>query len=211
MSSSGPFFFASPLPPATENSRIFYTAKIPEFWPRAKGTLMPYEWIKSEDPDARSTPVAEVHLWPYRSLLRRDFVTFIAATAAMVLLPLIAVMGSPVLWGLLPFFALAVGGIWFALQRNQKDGEILEELRIWPDRVTLDHHHPRRGHLTWDANPYWVQVKLDPKHEKIPNYLTLKGSDREVELGAFLSDDERAALYDEVTTSLKLALEAAAR
>ena len=167
---------------------------------------MPYEWIATADPAPRSAPAAELHLWPYRSLLRRDFVTFIAATAAMVLLPLIAVMGSPVLWGLLPFFAIAVGGIWYALQRNQKDGEILEELRIWPDRITLDHTHPRRGHHAWEANPYWVQVKLDPHNEKTPNYLTLKGSDREVELGAFLTEEERAALYDEVDRAIRAVL-----
>lgn len=167
---------------------------------------MPYEWITPDDHAPRSAPVAELHLWPYRSLPRRDFVTFIAATAAMVLLPLLAVMGSPVLWGLLPFFVLAVGGIWYALQRNQRDGEILEELRIWPDRITLDHHHPRHGHHTWEANPYWVQLKLDPRHDRIKNYLTLKGSDREVELGAFLSEDERAVLYDEVDQAIRDAL-----
>lgn len=169
---------------------------------------MPYEWIAPEDPAPRQAPLAEVHLWPYRSLLRRDFVTFIAATAAMIVLPLIAVMGSPVLWGLLPFLALAVGGIWYALQRNQKDGEILEELRIWPDRITLDHTHPRRGHHTWEANPYWVQIKIDPHHEKIPNYITLKGADREVELGAFLSPEERPALYEELRHHLRMAQEA---
>jgi len=172
---------------------------------------MPYEWIAQDEPRPQSAPLAELHLWPYRSLLRRDFVTFIAATGAMVLLPLLAVMGSPVLWGLLPFFIVTVAGIWYALQRNQRDGEILEELRIWPDRITLDHHHPRRGHQGWEANPYWVQVKFDPTHEKVTNYLTLKGADREVELGAFLSEDERAALHDELRDHLRLALEAAAR
>ncbi|SLN39176.1 DUF2244 domain-containing protein [Pseudooctadecabacter jejudonensis] len=167
---------------------------------------MPYEWIAPEDPAPKSAPLAELHLWPYRSLLRRDFVTFFAATSAMILLPLLAVMGSPVLWGLLPFFIITVGGIWYALQRNQRDGEILEELRIWPDRITLDHIHPRRGHHSWEANPYWVQIKIDPHHEKIPNYLTLKGNDRVVELGTFLSDEERAALYDEVDFAIRAAL-----
>jgi len=32
----------------------------------------------------------------------------------------------------------------------------------------------------------------------VPNYLTLKGEGREVELGAFLSEAERIALKDEV-------------
>ena len=162
---------------------------------------MPYEWIKTtNDADA---PTAELHLWPYRSLLRRDFVMFMAGTVAIVMLPLLVVLGSPVLWGLLPFFMLTVGGVWYALQRNQRDGEILEELRIWPDRMTLDHVHPRRGRKSWEANPYWVEVKIDRKNERIVNYLTLKGGEREVELGAFLSEDERATLYDELTRVLR--------
>lgn len=164
---------------------------------------MPYEWITPEDHDARSTPAVELHLWPYRSLLRRDFVQFVGGTIAVIFLPMLAVIGSPVLWGLLPFFLITIGGIWYALQRNQRDGEILEELRIWPERMTLDHTHPRNGHHAWEANPYWVQIKIDPKHERIKNYLTLKGSDREVELGAFLSEDERAILYDELSDKLR--------
>lgn len=164
-------------------------------------TLMPYEWVKSEGDEA---PKAELHLWPYRSLLRRDFVTFISGTAAIVLLPLLAVLGSPVLWGLLPFFILTIGGIWYAISRSYKDGEILEELRIWPDRMTLDHIHPKLGRKSWEANPYWVRLKLDPKHARIKNYITLKGADREVELGAFLDEDERAVLFDELHDKLRM-------
>jgi len=167
---------------------------------------MPYEWITQPDPQPADAPVAELHLWPYRSLLRRDFVIFISGTLLLILLPLLAVLGSPVLWGLLPFFAIALGGIWYAIHRSYKDGEVLEELRIWPDRITLDHMDPRRGHKSWDANPYWVQIKLDAKNERTPNYITLKGSDREVELGAFLSEEERAVLYDELDKAIRSVL-----
>jgi uncharacterized membrane protein len=165
---------------------------------------MPYEWI-TPDP-APDAPVAELHLWPYRSLLRRDFVVFIAGTVALIFLPLIAVLGSPVLWGLLPFFIIAISGVWYALHRSYKDGEILEELRIWPDRMTLIHIHPRRGHKSWEGNPYWVHLKIDKRNERIVNYITLKGSEREVELGAFLSEDERAVLYDEVDRAMRDAI-----
>lgn len=169
---------------------------------------MPYEWITPSDPAPRSAAVAELHLWPYRSLLRRDFVVFIAATAALIVVPLFAVIGSPVLWGLLPFFIIAIAGIWYALHRSYRDGEILEELKIWPDKITLDHIHPRKGHHSWEANPYWVQINFDPRHERIPNYLTLKGNDREVELGAFLSEDERAVLRDELEQKIRSVLNA---
>jgi len=162
---------------------------------------MPYEWIDSHGKEA---PQVELHLWPYRSLLRKDFVLFIGGTCLIVLLPLLVLLGSPVLWALLPFFAIAVGGVWYAINHSYKSGEILEELRIWPDRMTLDHMHPRKGHHTWEGNPYWVQLKIDPKHERITNYITLKGSDREVELGAFLPEDERAVLYSELQDRLRM-------
>ncbi len=167
---------------------------------------MPYEWIKQPVPAPKAAPLAELHLWPYRSLLRRDFVIFIAVTTTLIVVPLLAVIGSPVLWGLLPFFIIAVAGVWYAIHRSYKDGEILEELKIWPDRMTLEHTHPRHGRKTWEANPYWVQVKLDPKDGPVVNYLTLKGGDREVELGAFLSEDERLALQDELDRAIRKVL-----
>lgn len=166
---------------------------------------MPYEWITPEDPAPRNAPTAELHIWPYRSLPRRDFVTFISSCAALALLPLTALLGTPALWGVLPFLILAIAAVWYALQRSHKDGEVIEELRIWPDRITLE-HRSRRGHHMWEANPYWVQTKMDPHHDRIPNYITLKGNDREVELGAFLSEDERAALFDEVDRAIRQAL-----
>ncbi|MEJ6639999.1 MAG: DUF2244 domain-containing protein, partial [Octadecabacter sp.] len=36
------------------------------------------------------------------------------------------------------------------------------------------------------------------------NYITLKGADREVELGAFLSEDERAVLFTELQDKLRM-------
>lgn len=160
---------------------------------------MPYEWTSPTGPDA---PSAELHLWPYRSLLRRDFVTFISLTAALVLLPLLAVVGSPVLWGILPFILIMIGGIWYGLHRSYRDGEIVEQLRLWPDRITLDRHDRKTGHQTWEANPYWVDMQKR-QDGPVPNYITLKGAGREVEIGAFLSEDERATLYDELLSRLR--------
>jgi uncharacterized membrane protein len=159
---------------------------------------MPYEWI---DP-APDAPARRLHLWPHRSLPRRGFVGFIAVTAALLSLPLVAVLGSPVLWGLLPFEALAVGCLWLALQRSYRDGEMLEELTLERDRVALVRHGPRRQHRQWEANPYWVEVCLHGARGPVPNYVTLKGAGREVEIGAFLSEDERLALYEELSRRL---------
>ncbi len=98
---------------------------------------MPYEWLPTPAPDAR------LHLWPYRSLPRAGFVWFIGATCALIAMPLIAVLGTPVLWMLLPFLGIAVAGVWYALHRSYKDAEIVEDLTLSPGTMTLTRHGPR--------------------------------------------------------------------
>lgn len=161
---------------------------------------MPYEW--SPEPPHKS-PDWQLSLWPYRSLLRRDFVVFIGATAALVSLPLLAVLGKAVLWGLLPFLMLTVAGIWFALHVSYRRGEVLEELKVSADTAHLIRHNPNGPRQDWQANRYWVTVHLHPKGGPVPNYITLRGGDREVEIGSFLDEAERLALFGDLKRALK--------
>lgn len=158
---------------------------------------MPYEWQPATpDTDQR------LHLWPYRSLPRRGFVWFMAATCGLILLPMLSVLGSPVLWGILPFFLIAVAGMWAALSKSYRDAEIVEDLVLSRDSLRLVRHGPKGRRQAWEANPYWVRVTLHKTGGPVPNYLTLKGDGREVELGAFLSEEERIALRDDLQTRL---------
>ncbi|GFE65972.1 hypothetical protein KIN_30460 [Litoreibacter roseus] len=131
--------------------------------------------------------------------------TFLAITSVLIAIPLLPLIGTTVLWGLLPFLVLTVGGLWYFLMRSYRDGHLVEELSIWPDHMTLVRvskmgpKHKRRQE--WEANPYWVGIT---SHEApVKNYLTLSGGTREVELGAFLSPEERAELKDEVEAQLR--------
>ncbi len=170
---------------------------------------MPYEWLTDHDGAAEQSaapfherPLARLRLRPFRSLPKIGFVWFIGTTAALLAVPLVGLIGSPVVWGLLPFLLAALWAIWHALQRNYRDGEITENLALWPDRITLSRDGPRGQRKTWEANPHWVQVSLHETGGPVPNYLTLSGSGREVELGAFLSEDERIALKGELVMVL---------
>ena len=161
---------------------------------------MPYEWKPQPSDHA---PQWALSLWPYRSLLKRDFVIFIGSTAALVALPLLTLLGQPVLWGLLPFFLIMLAGVWFALHVSYKRGEVLEELRVDETHAHLIRHNPKGAPQEWHANRYWVSVHMHPKGGPVEHYLTLRGGDREVELGAFLDVEERKALYDELTRALR--------
>ncbi|MCU0800986.1 MAG: DUF2244 domain-containing protein [Rhodobacteraceae bacterium] len=159
---------------------------------------MPYQWSPSPTP----TDTTTLSLWPHQSLGPRGFAWFIGLTAATIALPLIAMLGSPVWWGLLPFIAAALAAIWFAIRRSTRDRMISEELHLSTDLITLHRHGPRTRHQEWQANPHWVQVTLYPTEGPVPQYLTLRGNGREVELGAFLSEDERLALSEDLRQRL---------
>ena len=151
---------------------------------------------------AGDAPALYLTLWPHRSPPRRGFAAFILITFALLLIPLFAVIGTLVLWGLLPFLLGTLALTWILLERSYKDGELTEVLRLWSDRIDLVRLDPRRPPQDWHANPHWVQVKLRPSGGPVENYVTLKGGGREVEIGAFLSPDERRALHHELTAAL---------
>ncbi|MBB3712225.1 putative membrane protein [Limimaricola variabilis] len=157
---------------------------------------MPHEWTR---PPSETGPVeAELQLWPYRSLPKRGFAGFVGGTAALIALPLLMVLGTPVLWALLPFLAAAVAAIWWALARSYRDGEVIERLEIRPDRIRLTRRDRGRPERVWEADPYWVELRLHEGERPVPGYLTLRGAGREVELGAFLPEDERRALAEDL-------------
>ena len=158
---------------------------------------MPHEWL----PPAGDTQ--RLHLWPYRSLPRRGMVWFLGGTAVAIVLPLLGLIGSPVLWGLLPFLLATIWAIWWALEKSFRDAEIVEEMEITPTLVTLVRHGPKGRRQDWQANPHWLRLTLHATGGPVPQYLTLKGNGREVELGAFLTEAERRQLAAEITERLK--------
>lgn len=162
---------------------------------------MPYRWdMITEAPEqsgASPVQVARLILWPHRPLTPTGFVTFIAATTLLLALPVLALLGQPALWFVMAFAAPVVWAVWVALRRTSREAGRGEVLTLTPDRLTVEHTltDPPR---TWETNPYWVQVRLTLTGGPVPDYLTLKGEGREIELGAFLTPDERRALAGEL-------------
>lgn len=156
---------------------------------------MPYRW---SDTATRKT----LTLWPHQSLTPRGFTWFIGATAFMLTLPLLAVLGSPVAWVLMLFFVAAILAVWRAIMANRGHMSISEELTLTANRLRLERAPQRGPILEWEANPHWVHVALR-NDGPVEKYLTLRGGGREVELGAFLTPDEREGLYRELSDLIR--------
>lgn len=157
---------------------------------------MPYEWSKSTDETT-------LELWPYRSLPKVGFVIVISIAAGFIALPAFALVGTGILWGMLPFLVIAVAALWVGLQKSYRDGEILEQLRITESDVHLSRHQPKKSTLEWTCNSYWVKVHMHENSGPVRHYVTLEGNGREVEIGAFLSEDERQKLCRELLVELR--------
>ena len=118
-------------------------------------------------------------------------------------IPLYPLLGTLVFWGILPFMLAATAALYYALQRNRKDRQIHEVLTLTQARTRLERDNPRGPRQEWESNTYWVRVALHPEGGPVPNYVTLSGNGREVEIGAFLSEDESKALYSELRDCLR--------
>ena len=153
---------------------------------------MPYRW----------TSPHHLTLWPHRSLSPKGRVTAIALTATMFLLPLLTELGHPGLWMLLPFLLIALAALAYALDRNTKDRAIIEAVTLTSTEICLTRTGPRAKIQSWQANPHWVRLTLYPTEGPVPNYLTLTGNGREVELGAFLTEPERITLKGDLEAHL---------
>jgi uncharacterized membrane protein len=91
---------------------------------------MPYTWTSQPN-----DPTQVMHLKPHESLSPKGMAAFILATFTLILIPALALLGTRLLWALLPFLLLAVWGMYFALQQNHKQRQILEVLTLEEDSV----------------------------------------------------------------------------
>ena len=158
---------------------------------------MPFRWTQDTIPQTE-----RLQLWPHRSLTADGFVWFIGITAVALSLPLLPLLGTVALWGVFPFLLLSLFGVWYGIRRNQRDLSKQEVLTIAQDRMELTRFNPREDSQHWEANPYWVEVRLHKSKGPVENYVTLRGSEREVEIGAFLSPEERLELHAQLQDRL---------
>ena len=93
-------------------------------------------------------------------------------------------------------------GIWFALRKSLKDRQILEKLTLYKDELILIRQDPTGEQKEWVCSPYWSKLRMYDKEGPVANYITLSGNGREVELGSFLSEDERKELYSDLNRLL---------
>lgn len=156
---------------------------------------MPYRWTTERS-------AQQLVLWPHRSLPRRGFAVVMLTFFTLLTFPLYGVLGTAVLWGLLPFGLAALAGLWWALERSYRSGDITETLTLDPTTTRLTRRDPSGAIRDWTCNTHWARAEIHVTGGPVPHYVTLTGNGRRAEIGAFLSEDERKSLFTDLNDAL---------
>ena len=151
---------------------------------------------------ASEAPSIKISLAPNRSLDSHGTKVVFAVIAFGFLLPIVPFIGSPIGTTLTIFSGLTFYLFLTLLQKNFQQGSTFEEILISKNKIIVVHQEKNKEQMTWECNPYWTKVHLDINNPKLKNYLTLAGKGRRIELGAFLSPDERLELRDKIQNAL---------
>ena len=155
------------------------------------------DWKDSEEPT-----FLRMRLFPNRSLDTHGTKVVAGIIAFGFLLPIIPFIGSPIGITLTIFSGLTFYLFLTLLQKNFQQGNTFEEILISKHKIIVVHKEKNKEQETWEGNPYWTRVNVDTHNPRLKNYLTLAGKGRHIEVGAFLSPDERIELRDKIQNAL---------
>jgi uncharacterized membrane protein len=97
-------------------------------------------------------------------------------------------------WPILPFAGLEVALLGCALYWSMRKTRVREFVRV-DERCVLIRKHEAGRDVELEFSRYWTQVRLvRPKATLWPSRLLLKSKGRSVEIGSFLTNDERDGL-----------------
>ncbi len=152
--------------------------------------------------DKGQVALLRIRLVPNRSLDSCGTKVVFCVIAIGFLFPIIPFIGSPIGTTLTIFSGLTFYLFLTLLQKNFQQANTFEEISISKNKILVVHQEKNKEKKTWEGNPYWTKVNVDFNNPKLKNYLTLAGKGKHIELGAFLSPNERIELRDKIQNAL---------
>lgn len=152
----------------------------------------------------QARPLFAATLTPHRSLSRRGLRIVIAL--------LVIVAGVPAMislsygaWPVIGFLVLDVLLVWWALAAARRSAKRFEEITLWPDQLELRQVSGRGKEETRRFNPFFVKLVIDRDFNERITALHLRSRDADIEIGTFLSTDDKTTFAKAFGTALKRA------
>ena len=107
-------------------------------------------------------------------------------------------------WPVLPFAGAELALLWFCFYKNATTGLVTEVIDIDHTTVAVQ-RESRSEQRQWKFKRAWIQVKLQPAAARLhPSQLLLRSHGKTVYLGAFLTEDERQNVAEELRNALNV-------
>ena len=139
---------------------------------------------------------------PNRSLSSEGTLVVFAILAIGLIIPIVPFLGSEIGITLTLFSGVTFYLFLFFLGKSFQSGQLYEEIKISSGKIEITHKEKNKKKLTWEGNPFWTKVVMEDKANKVENYLTIQEKGHYIELGAFLSPEERLNLKYEIQNAL---------
>jgi uncharacterized membrane protein len=152
----------------------------------------------------QARPLFAAKLTPHRSMGRKGARAVIVLAVILATIPGI-IFFSMGAWPIVGFMGLDVALIWWAMSASQRDGKRYEEVTLWPDQLELKQVDGAGKETLTRFNPYFVKLVIDRDYNERTVALHLRTRDRDMVLGSFLDQDEKASFAKAFGTALKRA------
>ena len=149
----------------------------------------------------RALPFFEAVVRPRRSLNMFGFRLLMGAliVANVSFAVLMLALGA---WPVLGFMGLDVLAVYVAFRFSYAQSAALERITIADQSLIVARVDPRGRKREWRCPSYWASVTYDDDTDS-RGVLKVRSHGREIEVGAFLHPDERAALARELSDALR--------
>ncbi len=137
------------------------------------------------------SPLFAALLTPHRSLSPSAIRWVIAFTALMASIPGIAffAMGA---WPVVGLMGLDVILLTWALTASYTDKDAFEEITLWPDALEIRNVSKTGKETNFSLNPFMVRFSVSRDDEARITALKIVARDTEIEIGRFLTPDDKA-------------------
>jgi len=143
----------------------------------------------------------DIVLYPNRSLGRTGFAVLMGAIVLVS-----AAIGAGFMmvgaWPVTGFLGLDVVLIFMAFRWHDREARRTEFVRLDQGGLTVRRLEPDGSAQSWHFEPYWLQVSIEAagRHD---HRLILRSHGRQLEIGAFLTQDERQELARALEAALR--------
>ena len=164
--------------------------------------IMEKTLVNTELSDNKETSFLWMKIAPNRSLSNQGTIFVFIFLALGLFIPIIPFIGSHIGIALTLFSGCTFYLFLFFLGKNFQSGQKYEEIKISSEKIQIIHKEVNKEKLIWEGNPIWSQIIMEKRSKKMENYLTIREKGRYIELGTFLSPNERKNLNNKIQNAL---------